>query len=78
MVTLDYLISLKDVNLGKNHEKKEEVSEFRLSYYPHKLEVFTNFLNVAFNNKAKHTIYADFQPLDQAKDPGFYIHVLEK
>lgn len=77
LVTLEYRISLN----GNNNESganEERVSEFRLSYYPHKLKVFSDFLDDAFHRKAKHTTYADFKTLDEVKDPGFYIHVLEK
>lgn len=57
---------------------KDHVSEFRLSYYPHKLNEFTGILDEAFHDEAIHTIYADFKPIDEAKDPGMYIHMLEK
>ncbi|KAL7300065.1 hypothetical protein TKK_0007075 [Trichogramma kaykai] len=82
LVTLDYKISLNGVDRRdspkKHQQQDQQVSQFRLSYYPHKLEVFSAFLKAAFHNRAKHTIFADFKPLEQAKDPGFYIHVLEK
>ncbi|CAO1393087.1 unnamed protein product [Diamesa hyperborea] len=70
MVTLDYLISTD--NSG------DEVSEFRLSYYPHQLTVFTNILKNIFGNPANHIIYGDFKSLDAVVDPAFYIHVVEK
>ena len=77
LVTLEYRISLNGDAIGEK-KNEEYVSEFRLSYYPHKLKVFTSFLDEAFHGKARHTIYGDFKPLDESKDPGFYIHVLEK
>lgn len=53
-------------------------SEFNLTFYPHKLDDFTKMLDQAFHNRVKHDIYADFKPIDQAPNPGFYIHVLQK
>ncbi|XP_034175094.2 glycine N-methyltransferase [Osmia lignaria lignaria] len=75
IVTLDYMITLDD-----NEEEQNEgnVSEFRLSYYPHRLNVFRDMLDEAFHYRAKHTIYADFKALEETKNPGFYIHVMEK
>lgn len=75
IVTLDYLITLDD-----NEEEQNEgnISEFRLSYYPHRLNVFRDMLDEAFHYRAKHTIYGDFKALEEVKNPGFYIHVLEK
>ncbi len=67
LVTLDYLI-----NSG------EEISEFRLSYYPHKLEVFKKMLQDVFGTSAKHQIYGDFKKLNEIDTPGFYIHLIEK
>ncbi|XP_063707972.1 glycine N-methyltransferase [Culicoides brevitarsis] len=67
-VTLDYVIDLEN----------GDVSDFRLSYYPHRLEVFRNILKEIFGHAAKSNIYGDFQPLDEIVDPAFYIHVIEK
>lgn len=79
IVTLDYAITLDS---GDEDEDKDDhqsqINEFRLSYYPHRLAVFTEMLDEAFYHKAKHTIYGDFKPLDDIKNPGFYIHVMEK
>ncbi|XP_026745322.1 glycine N-methyltransferase-like [Trichoplusia ni] len=69
LVALDYCIT---------DEANKETSEFRLCYYPHKLAKFTEMLDEAFDNSAKHHIYADFKPLSEVPVPGFYIHVLEK
>lgn len=75
IVTLDYMITID----GKsNRNNSDNVNEFRLSYYPHRLNVFSEMLGEAFRFKANHTIYADFKPLEMVKNPGFYIHVLEK
>lgn len=74
IVTMDYMIALDD----KNENNFEYINEFRLSYYPHRLTVFRDMLDEIFNHEAKHTIYGDFKPLNQIKDPGFYIHVLQK
>lgn len=53
-------------------------SMFRLCYYPHELDKFTSMLDEAFDNKAEHSIYADFKPLDQVENPAYYIHVMRK
>ncbi|KZC14490.1 PREDICTED: glycine N-methyltransferase [Dufourea novaeangliae] len=74
IVTLDYMITLDDAE----DEGHDCVSEFRLSYYPHRLNVFRDMLDEAFHYRAKHTIYGDFKSLEKVKHPGFYIHVMEK
>jgi len=73
IVTMDYMIALDEEN-----KDNPDYSEFRLSYYPHRLTVFRDMLTETFSHGAKHTIYGDFKPLNQIEDPGFYIHVLEK
>lgn len=75
IVIMDYMIALDEED--KNNSEYA-VSEFRLSYYPHRLAVFRDMLTEAFSHRAKHTIYGDFKSLNQIKDPAFYIHVLEK
>ena len=69
LVTLDYMIST-----GQG----AEVSEFRLSYYPHKLVVFKSILKDIFGQSANHIIYGDFKKLDEVENPAFLIHVVEK
>ena len=66
-VTMDYQI-----------EANNEISEFRLSYYPHMLDVFTSILKDIFGTKSTHQIYGDFKSLEIVKIPAFYIHVMEK
>lgn len=89
IVTLDYMITVgqplhnedsDSANEGSNYFPLagKRVSEFRLSYYPHRLDVFRDMLDSAFQHKAKHTIYGDFKPLSEIEDPAFYIHVMEK
>ncbi|KAG5327268.1 GNMT methyltransferase, partial [Pseudoatta argentina] len=73
IITMDYIITLDEEN-----KDPEYISEFRLSYYPHRLTVFRDMLTEIFSHRAKHTIYSDFKPLNQIKNPGFYIHVMEK
>ncbi|XP_045764087.1 glycine N-methyltransferase [Maniola jurtina] len=72
LVALDYCIDAAE----DGHET--EKSEFRLCYYPHKLDSFTSMLDEAFDNRAKHNIYADFQPLERVRNPAYYIHVMQK
>ncbi|XP_020294510.1 glycine N-methyltransferase isoform X2 [Pseudomyrmex gracilis] len=76
IVTMDYVISLN--NTKNNNDVPEIISEFRLSYYPHRLSVFRDMLTDTFGREAKYAIYGDFKPLNQIENPGFYIHVLEK
>lgn len=68
LITLDYIIKTND---GKDNE-------FRLSYYPHKLHVFSRILGECFSYRMKHSIYGDFKPLNEHSNPAFYIHVVEK
>ena len=59
--------------------QKNHCSQFRLSYYPHRLEDFSGLLKSVFGNFAKHSIYGDFKPLgNDQPNPAFYIHVIAK
>jgi hypothetical protein len=53
-------------------------SQFRLSYYPHRLDSFTGLLKEAFGQDVKHQVFGDFKPLGEISEPAFYIHVVEK
>ncbi|XP_032041353.1 glycine N-methyltransferase isoform X2 [Aythya fuligula] len=57
-----------------------ELSKFRLSYYPHRLEAFTALLKGAFQGKCQHSVLGDFQPYTpgQAHIPCYFIHVVKK
>ncbi|XP_055607397.1 glycine N-methyltransferase-like [Uranotaenia lowii] len=68
LVTLDYIIST-----GSG-----DASEFRLSYYPHKLRVFEEILKDIFKGAKSHEIFGDFKPLTKVTHPAFYIHVVQK
>lgn len=68
LVTLDYVIS---TGTG-------DASEFRLSYYPHKLAVFENILKNIFNASKIHEIFGDFKQIDKVSHPAFYLHVVKK
>lgn len=68
LVTLDYYI----------HNGLGEVSEFRLSYYPHKLAIFQNILDEIFPKNSEHIIFGDFKELNSTSIPAFYIHVMKK
>ncbi|KAG8222710.1 hypothetical protein J437_LFUL001879 [Ladona fulva] len=76
MVTMDYIMDVSEVFRSKNPE--DDLVSFRLSYYPHTLDSFREMLTEAFEGKCKQTIYGDFKPLDEIKDPGFFVHVVEK
>lgn len=67
LVTLDYQI-----------QANNETSDFRLSYYPHMLDKFTNMIKQIFGEKAAHQIYGDFKDLQIVSNPAFYIHYIEK
>lgn len=73
MVFLDYF-----VRENPESDVPEVESYFRLSYYPHLLSVFTDLLDSVFDKQAKHSIYADFKPLEEVEVPGYYIHLMEK
>lgn len=56
-----------------------EQNEFRLSYYPHKLNVFSRMVKECFGKGLEqHRIYGDFKQLNEHSNPAFYIHVVEK
>lgn len=91
MVILDYVIDIKIPPKEKSkeierclnqdfpiQEQNYGPSEFRLSYYPHRLEEFTKILDETFPSGTKHRVFGDFKPLNEIDSPGFYIHVLEK
>lgn len=67
LITLDYVIKMNNEN-----------NEFRLSYYPHKLNVFSQILTDCFGYRMIHNIFGDFKQLDENNNPAFYIHVVEK
>lgn len=74
MVTLDYTL-----HLPNEGDQQPDVSTFRLSYYPHRLEGFTEMLKAAFQGKCQHSLYGDFKPHCPGQDtPCYYIHVVKK
>ncbi|XP_009953053.1 PREDICTED: glycine N-methyltransferase, partial [Leptosomus discolor] len=76
MVTLDYTVQVPPTEAGA----APELSKFRLSYYPHRLEAFTALLKGAFQGKCQHSVLGDFQPFTpgQAHVPCYFIHVVKK
>jgi len=70
LITLDYFMNVEEKYADSNH--------FRLSYYPHTLNSFTNLCLDAFGPDAQHQVYADFKSLEDEPEPSFYIHVVEK
>lgn len=88
MITLDYTMDISDIEsqfdkTDSVHTKKGRysgplVDHFRLSYYPHRLEAFSKLLKEVFGANTKHKIFGDFQPLEEASHPAFYIHIIEK
>lgn len=86
LVTLDYVMDVTDASrddTDSNISKKGRVqgesrSNFRLSYFPHRVKKFTELLKEAFGKGAIHTVYGDFKPLEVIADPAFFIHVIQK
>ncbi|XP_063607648.1 glycine N-methyltransferase-like [Penaeus indicus] len=86
LVTLDYVM---DVGEAKRCETDSEIakkgrlegqtrSNFRLSYYPHRVARFGEILMEGFGAGAKHQVYGDFKPVGEIEDPAFYIHIISK
>jgi len=69
MVTMDYMMNIPELG--------DEESSFRLSYYPHRLGEFKGILHEIFS-ECKHTVFADFKPMEDIANPAFYIHLVEK
>ncbi|XP_051880263.1 glycine N-methyltransferase isoform X1 [Pristis pectinata] len=76
MVTLDYTVHVPN----KEEDKQPEVSTFRLSYYPHRVDAFTELLKSAFHGRCQHTLYGDFKPHQPGQDytPCYFIHVVKR
>ncbi|XP_014296378.1 glycine N-methyltransferase [Microplitis demolitor] len=72
MIIFDYFLSLDE-----NNEDLKNRHKFRLSYYPHRLNFFKDMLREIFSQKT-HKIFGDFKPLNEVKDPVFFIHYIEK
>ncbi|XP_074662169.1 glycine N-methyltransferase-like [Tubulanus polymorphus] len=84
MVTLDYTLDIEKI-MSKSKEfakmdfeSASKNSKFRLSYYPHKLQRFTELLKEAFGPNCHHKVFADFVGLDEIKRPAYYIHIIQK
>uniref|UniRef100_A0A6P7GW23 Glycine N-methyltransferase n=1 Tax=Diabrotica virgifera virgifera TaxID=50390 RepID=A0A6P7GW23_DIAVI len=78
LVTLDYLIDISAENGKRDVVIEDSVSEFRLSYYPHRLKVFNEMLRKSFGENSEYKIFGDFKRLEEIDVPNFYIHVIEK
>lgn len=86
LVTLDYVMDVSDQSRCETDSeiaKKGRLdgttkSNFRLSYYPHRVARFTELLKESFGENAKHQVYGDFKLLDKVDDPAFFIHVIQK
>lgn len=82
MVTMDYYMDLSSLSGPRetvdHADENAPAHHFRLSYYPHQLEEFTQLLREVGGNEATHTIYGDFKPLGEVATPAYYIHVVRK
>ncbi|XP_061600456.1 glycine N-methyltransferase-like [Cololabis saira] len=76
MITLDYTIHVPMAT----QQNLPEVSKFRLSYYPHRLESFSALLKEAFDGKMQHNVFGDFQTYvpGQSQVPCYFIHVCKR
>ncbi|KAJ8934240.1 hypothetical protein NQ314_013486 [Rhamnusium bicolor] len=62
LVTLDYLIDTSSRDEKTDIINVEDtISEFRLSYYPHRLKIFNRMLRDAFGENSEYKIYVDVQ-----------------
>jgi len=86
MVTLDYEMDMAPYYQSLSQAEKAKLKcedlnrkhKFRLSYYPHRLEHFTNLLKEIFGENANHERYGDFEALGKIETPAYYIHVIQK
>lgn len=76
MITLDYTVQVPPDNV----QSLPELSKFRLSYYPHRLEHFKAILREVFHGKMEHSVYGDFKTYTpgQGQAPCYFIHVCKK
>jgi len=52
--------------------------KFAISSYPFQLRDFSALLKDVLGPDVKHSVFADFKPLDEVAEPGYYIHVVQK
>nr|XP_033794753.1 glycine N-methyltransferase isoform X2 [Geotrypetes seraphini] len=76
MVTLDYTLQVP----SEDSDGTAELSKFRLSYYPHCLDSFTDLLKNAFEGKCEHNVYGDFRTYTTGQEqiPCYFIHVVKR
>nr|XP_056708656.1 glycine N-methyltransferase [Euleptes europaea] len=76
MVTLDYTVQVPP----EGNDGSPELSQFRLSYYPHRLEPFTELLKNALQGQCEHSVLGDFRPYKPGQEytPCYFIHVVKK
>jgi len=72
LITLDYTMDVQELF------PDSQTSQFRLSYYPHRVEAFKNLLKSVFGDTSTHSVFGDFKPLNMDDFPAFFIHVIEK
>ncbi|XP_029622720.1 glycine N-methyltransferase [Salmo trutta] len=75
MITLDYTVQVPE-----GPQSSPELSKFRLSYYPHRIDNFKEILTGAFHGKCEHSVYGDFKTYNpgQSQAPCYFIHVVKK
>ncbi|XP_067312122.1 glycine N-methyltransferase isoform X1 [Pseudorasbora parva] len=77
MITLDYTLVLPQ---PEGIQTPPDMSKFRLSYYPHRVESFKEILKASFFGKCEHNVYGDFKQYTpgQGEAPCYFIHVVKK
>lgn len=79
MVTMDYYMDPTSLSLEHTDSNQtSSVHHFRLSYYPHCLDEFSQLLRETADPDSKHEVFGDFKPLGVVATPAYYIHVVEK
>nr|AYE92135.1 glycine N-methyltransferase [Gobiocypris rarus] len=77
MITLDYTLVLPQ---AEGIQTPPDMSKFRLSYYPHRVESFKEILKASFFGKCEHNVFGDFKQYTpgQGEAPCYFIHVVKK
>lgn len=88
MITLNYTVDPSKASddfmeegepIAKKGKFSEgEVSKFRLSYCPLRLNTFSNLLGDIFGKDARHEVFGDFEPLGKVELPAYYVHMIWK
>ncbi|XP_008557370.1 glycine N-methyltransferase [Microplitis demolitor] len=64
------------VSSDENDENPGKQNHLRLSAYPNQLKSVKNMLREIFS-QTNHKIFGDYKPLNEVKDPAFFIHFIQ-